>query len=506
MPDLFFPSYTKKILSALNAAGYEAYLVGGAVRDLLLGKSPDDYDITTNALPEQVLAVCKQHDWKTVDQLGHNFGCVVIVINGVATEVTTFRGERYNDDDMHRPAATWFCSSLREDLSRRDFTVNAMALSLNGTLYDYFGGQQDLQQKILRTVGDAKQRFHEDALRMLRACRFVAQLGFTYEQAGCEALPACGAPNTPYYLPHGYSFPVERCAGLSLERVRKELEKLITSEYAGKGLMLMMATGLLGANCHARENGNDTVIPILPEALHLLGLHQNPRFHLYDTWEHTLLAIDNSPHDLAIRWALVLHDLGKGLPNVRKLNKEGQPSDPGHEAESAIMAKAILTRLGYNKSFVHLVTWLVAQHMRFAPMLLTGERTLLRWVRSEAANSGFRTQAELTQAYSLLVEVFLADMGATHARENEQLMAEGRLLGRQVVELVRTRMPVCTKDLAVGGRELLELIPHAEIKNILTYLLERVQSGNLPNEKEALLTAVHKHLKRKTTLSLGEQL
>ena len=494
MPDLFFPSYTKKILSALNAAGYEAYLVGGAVRDLLLGKSPDDYDITTNALPEQVLAVCKQHDWKTVDQLGHNFGCVVIVINGVATEVTTFRGERYNDEDMHRPAATWFCSSLREDLSRRDFTVNAMALSLDGTLYDYFGGRQDLQQKILRTVGDAKQRFHEDALRMLRACRFVAQLGFTYEQAGCEALPACGAPNTPYYLPHGYSFPVKRCAGLSLERVRKELEKLLTSEYAGKGLMLMMATGLLGASCHARENGNDTVIPILPEALHLLGLHQNPRFHLYDTWEHTLLAIDNSPHDLAIRWALVLHDLGKGLPEIRKLNKEGQPSDPGHEAESAIMAQAILTRLGYNNSFVHLVTWLVAQHMR----------TLLRWVRSEATNSGFRTQAELTQAYSLLVEVFLADMGATHARENEQLMAEGRLLGRQVVELVRTRMPVCSKDLAIGGRELLELVHQSEIKSILFYLLERVQSGNLPNEKEALLTAVHKHLKRKATISSGD--
>ena len=270
--------------------------------------------------------------------------------------------------------------------------------------------------------------------------------------------------------------------------------------------MLMMATGLLDASCHARENGSDTIIPILPEALHLLGLHQNPRFHLYDTWEHTLLAIDSSPRDLTIRWALVLHDLGKGLPNVRKLNKEGQPSDPGHEAESAKMSKAILTRLGYNKSFIHLVTWLVAQHMRFAPILLTGERTLLRWMRSEAANSGFRTQAELTQAYSLLVEVFLADMGATHARENEQLMAEGRLLGRQVVELVRTRMPVCTKDLAVSGRELLQIIPQHEIKNILSYLLERVQSGNLPNEKEALLTAVHKHQKRKATISSGDNI
>ena len=175
----------------MNAAGYEAYLVGGAVRDLLLGKSPDDYDITTNALPEQVLAVCKQQDWKTVDQLGHNFGCVVIVINGVATEVTTFRGERYNDEDMHRPAATWLLQQSARGLSRRDFTVNAMALSLNGTLYDYFGGQQDLQQKILRTVGDAKQRFHEDALRMLRACRLWHSLALrTSRQAAKHYLPA----------------------------------------------------------------------------------------------------------------------------------------------------------------------------------------------------------------------------------------------------------------------------------------------------------------------------
>ena len=139
-------------------------------------------------------------------------------------------------------------------------------------------------------------------------------------------------------------------------------------------------------------------------------------------------------------------------------------------------------------------------------MLLTGERTLLRWVRSEAANSGFRTQAELTQATVCWSRFFLRIWEQPTPAKNEQLMAEGRLLGRQVVELVRTRMPVCSKDLAVGGRELLELIPHAEIKNILTYLLERVQSGNLPNEKEALLTAVHKHLKRKTTLGLGEQL
>ncbi len=493
-----FPTYTKKILQALNAVSYEAYLVGGAVRDLLLGLTPGDYDITTNAKPEEVLAVCQAQGWRTVDKLGHNFGCVIILLEGKPTEVTTFRGERYDDSDMHRPAATWYCETLREDLSRRDFTVNAMAMDLEGNLYDYFGGQEDLQQKILRTVGNACARYTEDALRMLRACRFVAQLGFTYVQDACDALPACGAENTPYYLPHSFTFPVERCAGLSLERVRKEIEKLLLSKCAGHGLMLMLATGLLGSSCRARSNGKDVTIPILPEALHLVDLHQNPRFHLYDTWEHTLLAIDNSPRELAIRWALVLHDLGKGLPNIRKLNKEGQPSDPGHEVESAKMAQNILTRFGYNTDFVHLVTWLVAQHMRFAPMLLTGERTLLRWVRSEATSAGFRSQAELTQAYELLVEVFLADMGATHARENKQLMAEGRTLGEQVVELARTKMPVCTKDLAISGKELLALLPQVEIKNTLTYLLERVQAGNLPNDNEALLKAVTKHLKRAT--------
>ena len=192
----------------------------------------------------------------------------------------------------------------------------------------------------------------------------------------------------------------------------------------------------------------------------------------------------------------MLHDLGKGLPNIRKLNKEGQPSDPGHEAESAVMAKAILTRLRYPKDFVQLVVWLVAQHMRFAPMLWTKERTLLRWVRSEATSAGFRNEQELAQAYELLVEVFLADMGATHARENAQLMADGRELGRQVTELARTKMPVCTKDLAISGRELLPLIPQAKIKDTLAYLLDRVQSGNLPNSSAELQQAVTKYLKR----------
>ena len=490
------PTYTKSILQALNEAGYEAYVVGGAVRDLLLGREPGDYDITTNARPQQVLSLCQAKGWHTVDQLGHNFGCVLIALDGFPTEVTTFRGESYDDSDVHRPAHTWFCDRLEDDLARRDFTINAMALDMQGHIYDFHGGRADLRKRLLRPVGQAQVRYGEDALRMLRACRFVAQLGFDYVQDGVPA-PVCGMAGTPYYLKEVPVFPVERCSGLSLERVRKELEKLLVSEHAGKGLMLMRATGLLQQSCRVRQNGSYLQVPILPEVEHLLGLRQNPRFHLYDTWEHTLLAIDNSPRELAIRWALALHDLGKGLPHIRIIKPDGQPSDPGHEAQSAKMAEAILQRLGYSEEFVRLVVWLVAQHMRFAPMLLTGEKTLRRWLRHEAVHGPFRTQAQLVAGYKQLTEVFLADMGATHARDNQQLMAEGRSLGEQVIAMAHSSMPIATQDLDIKGWELLTLVPQAEIKTTFAYLLNRVQSGNLPNEHNALLDALKKSLARK---------
>lgn len=352
-----------------------------------------------------------------------------------------------------------------------------------------------MQNKVIRTVGKAKLRYEEDALRMFRACRFVAQLGFNYEQEE-DLLPAFGMEDTPYRLEHNFKFPIERCAGLSLERVKKELDKMLMGKFAGKGLMLFLATGLASASCRVKENGAYTELPILPELEHLAGLHQNPRFHPYDTWEHTLTAIDNSPQDLEIRWSLLLHDVGKGLPDVRKMNKEGQPSDHGHEAKSAELTVEIMKRLRYPEKFSKLVTWLVTEHMRFAPMLISGEKTLLRWVRSEATSGTFRNQEELTHAYKQLVEVFLADMGATNARKNPALMENGRALGEQVIELAREKMPVTNSDLAISGKDLLEIIPQMQIKNALAYLLERVQSGNLPNEKEALLVAIQKHLQK----------
>ena len=488
------PSHIKKILNALESKSYQAYLVGGSVRDLLLNKEPNDYDITTSALPEQVLAICREQDWHTVANLGNNFGCVVAVVDQEAVEITTFRNESYGQD-AHKPDKIWYCTTLQEDLSRRDFTINAMALDLRGQLYDFYGGLADLKAKIIRTVGQATKRYQEDALRMFRACRFVGQLGFTYVQEdGC--LPPFGMENTPYYLPQNFTFPVDNCTGLSLERVRKEIELLLVSPHAGRGLMLMAATGLMAASCRVKENGCFSQVPILPELCHLVGLHQNPRYHYYDTWEHTLNALDNSPQDLEIRWATLLHDMGKGLPGIRNINPEGQPTDFGHEAQSATMTVKIMERFRYPSNFSRLVIWLVAQHMRFGPMLHTKDRALLHWVRTEALSGAFRNQEELVHGYTQLVKVFLADMGATNAKNNPQIMAEGKLLGQQVIQLAAGQMPIVPNDLDIRGRDLLSLVSQKQLPATLSYLLHRVQSGNLPNEKNTLLTAVEKNLAR----------
>ena len=488
------PEYVKKILQLLNDAGHEAYIAGGAVRDLLLGRTPGDFDVTTAATPEETAAVCRAHGIKTVDNLGQNFGCVVAVMEGHAVEITTFRGESYGSD-AHKPDKVWFSKDLRDDLQRRDFTVNAMVMDADGKIYDFHHGQEDLKNKILRTVGNAQARYREDTLRMLRACRFVGQLGFTYVQED-GLLPPFGEEGTPYYLPQNFQFPVERCAGLSLERVRTELDKLLTSEHAGHGLMLLLATGLTDAHCRFKKDGSYTEIAILPELRHLAGLPQNRRFHCYNAWEHTLAAVDNSPRDLIIRWALLLHDLGKGMPGIRGTHPDGSPSDHGHEALSAIMADEVLARLHYAEKFRKRVVWLVSRHMRFAPMMFTKERTLMRWVRAEAASGEFRTEAELTEAFTQLKEVFLADMGATHAGNNPQLMAEGAELADAIIELARTKMPVHTTDLAINGAALRGIVPNGQAGGCLKYLLARVQSGNLNNNREELLAAArHKQQK-----------
>ena len=560
-----FPDYVTKTLNILNAAGYEAYVVGGAVRDLLLGLEPGDYDIATDGRPEQIAAVLRNAGYLLVEKLGENFGVVVAVTEGRSLEIATFRNERYAyGQDAHRPAEVWFCDTLKEDLSRRDFTVNAMAMDSRGKLYDYYGGQEDLQAKVLRTVGNPRKRFAEDALRMYRACRFVAQLDFTYVEGndtaedvlgdysasltveqnlriamvkagktvpenlktmgpdaqlthgnaipgsdgssrdrllqddGAAAGLPFGQPGTKYYLKKRYVFDVSRCRNLSLERVKTELDKMLLGKAAGKGLALFLSSGLANAQCRVRDKGNETFVDVLPELAHLPALPQNIRFHCYNVWEHILAAVDNGPRELTLRWALLLHDVAKGLPGVRGATPDGYPNDHGHEKESAKMAEAILVRLRYPRPFVRRVSWLVAKHMRFAPMMIHKNNTLLRWIRSEATGGEFRTEKEMVEAFSQLTEVFLADMGATWAGVlQEPVMEEGRRLGEEAVRIARERMPVHTSDLHVRGSEI-QVLPPLTVGDAMKYLLARVQSGSIPNERGALLQALAKKLEKIT--------
>ena len=562
------PAYVLKTLQILNAAGYEAYVVGGAVRDMLLGIEPGDFDITTNARPEQIASVLRAAGYTLAENLGENFGVVVAVTEGHALEIATFRNERYAyGQDAHRPAEVWFCDTLQEDLSRRDFTVNAMAMDSFGKLYDFFCGQEDLKAKLLRAVGNPKQRFAEDALRMYRACRFVSQLDFTYVEGNDTAadvlgeydeeqtveqnlrsamikagkpVPAdmktmgpdaqltgsldgngFGQPGTKYYLQKRYVFDISQCRNLSLERVKTELDKMLLGKAAGKGLALFLSSGLANAQCRVRDKGTETFVDVLPELAHLPGLPQNIRFHCYNVWEHTLAAVDKSPRELVLRWALLLHDVAKGLPGVRGTTPDGYPNDHGHEQKSSEMAETILTRLRYPRPFVRRVRWLVAKHMRFAPMMIHKNNTLLRWIRSEAVGGTFRTEKEMAEAFAQLTEVFLTDMGATWAGVlQEPVMEEGRRLGEEAVRIARDRMPVHTSDLKVSGDEMQKLIerecpvhnrnmneqeethnnskPQRTVSTgeAMKYLLARVQSGSIPNERKALLRAMIRKLEK----------
>ncbi len=471
------PDYIEKILAALSGGGYQAYIVGGAVRDILLGAEPKDYDIATDARPEEVASLADRQGWPVVEKLGQNFGVVVVVADGQGVEVATFRREIYGTD-AHRPHEVEFAVDLREDLSRRDFTVNAMALTSDGVLTDLFDGQVDLTNKILRTVGLASNRFSEDALRMFRACRFCAQLGFRADDA---ILPAIRA-----------ALPCVR--GLSRERVRKELELLLLSLHVAAGLRLLVDSGLAGERFQVREAGRALQAPILPELAALSGVLQNERFHQYDVWEHTVNAVAVSKAELIVRWAVLLHDVAKGTPGVRAVDEDGVPSDHGHDIAGGLLAQEILQRFGYPPAFVGRVAWLVAQHMNFGFHQNSSEKGLRHWLRKLARSGEFRTNRQLVEALWQLKEVCLADLNATTAQERQ--LEYSRYYAERLIKAAED-MPVHTSDLAVGGDEIgVILLDKKSVGEFLKLALVRVQDGNLKNEGEVLREAARSWLKR----------
>lgn len=463
-----FPAPVEKVLRLLEESGFRAFVVGGAVRDFLLGRVPREYDVATDARPEALLRLAEKFHLKAYPK-GAAFGVVSFLVDGMEIEVTTFRAEVYGAD-AHRPAKVDFLSRLEEDLARRDFTVNAMAFDRQGHLYDPFGGREDLARGILRAVGDPDERFREDALRPFRACRFAAEYGFHVEESTRAAIVRAR----------------DRVAGLSVERVRDELERILLSPYPARGFALLRETGLLEVKCRARAAGKEEAVPVLPELARLYGVPQNPRYHACDVWEHTMRVVEAVPPEITLRWAALLHDIAKGMPGVRTLNKRGELADYRHEQVGSLMAREILTRLRVGSLCARRVVWLVRHHMTFPP---AKEASVIRWLRRFARD--FKDRWELRDAVAQLLVLRGADLRGGKVRPEERLAENERL--RVLIEEILARVPFYPADLAVSGREVARYVGEGpQVGKILGDLLRRVQEGNLPNEPEALVRALTK--------------
>ena len=440
------------------------------MRDYLLGVIPQDIDIATSAHTPAIIETARQQGWRTIET-GVFFGVVVVVVEGAPYDVATFRTETYGVDS-HRPETVSFAVSLRDDLARRDFSINAMALDESGGVIDFFNGREDLHDGVIRTVGDPLERFQEDSLRMFRAARFAAVFNFTIDPATLAAIP----PN------------LYRVRGLSVERVRSEIDKTLLGRYAPKGLRVLLEQGLLSETCRARDESGETSIPILPELAHLRGLDQNARYHRLDVWEHTLSMVEQIiPHPV-LRWAALLHDVAKGLPDVRQYNAQGDLVEHRHEVAGAQIAVQIAKRLRFPAYWSRSVPWLVRHHLRLPP---AEQEACIRWLRRRSRE--FKRAADLREGIEALLEIHRADRLAGH--KDPGMPGWERIAGilRQILDSV----PFYPEQLAVTGEEIATCLGRTPaVGQFQRTLLARIQTGEILNTQEDQQEALQKRADR----------
>ena len=436
------PAQVHSALNRLHTAGYEAYIVGGCVRDLLLGRTPGDYDIATAALPEETEQVFAG---EKLIETGLKHGTVTLLLEGLPLEITTFRVDGDYADGRH-PDAVRFTPSLREDLARRDFTVNAMAYSPETGLVDHFGGQEDLRQGLLRCVGEPAKRFAEDALRILRALRFASTLGFRIEEDTRRALLA----------------GKEALTCISAERAREELFKLLCGGGAGQTVLDFPA--VLGV--------------VIPELLPMQGFDQRSVYHCHDVLTHCAVALDAVPAEPVLRLAALLHDVGK--PATFHLDENGAGHFYGHGEVGAELTDAICRRLRLSTAERSRVVTLVRRHDMPIEATERGVRRALNKLTPEV----FFQLLALKRADNLAQAPAFRNRQAYY----DQLEALAR-------NLLAASACFSLGDLAVNGRDLLALglRPGPAVGAALEQLLAAVMDGIVPNEKAALLEWYQKH-------------
>lgn len=434
------PQRVKEILERLEGAGYEAWCVGGAVRDALLGREPGDWDVTTDALPETVMALFGPEALPT----GLKHGTVTVG-GGRGVEVTTYRVDG-DYSDHRRPDSVAFTRSLTEDLARRDFTVNAMALSLRGELRDPFGGREDLKQGILRAVGDPGKRFDEDALRILRGLRFSARLGFSIEPETAAAME-----RKAFLL-----------ASIAPERLRGETEGLLLGDRAAE--VLLRWPRVLGV--------------FLPEILPAVGFDQRSRYHCYDVWEHTARAVGAVPPDPTLRWTMLFHDLGK--PDTFTVDEDGGGHFYGHWRPGAAHAAAIMDRLRFDNQSKKDILLLVERHDCALPLT---EKA----VRKNLAKYG---EVHLRRLLAVKRADNLAQAAAY--RDRQTLIDQWEAL---LDAVLASEDCFSLKQLAVKGNDLTALgLRGPAVGRALDTLLDQVMEEKLPNDRGALIAYVKEEL------------
>lgn len=430
------PEKVNTIIKTLQAHGYEAYAVGGCVRDSILGRIPDDWDITTSATPQETKALFH----RTFDT-GIEHGTITVLIEKDAFEVTTYRVDGEYEDSRH-PKEVTFTRCLKEDLLRRDFTINAMAYNDTEGLVDIFGGIEDLEKKVIRCVGNARERFGEDALRIMRAVRFAAQLGFEIEEdtkAGIIEL----APTL---------------ANISAERIQVELIKMMVSPNP----TLLRKAYELGI----------TKI-ILPEFDAMMETKQETPHHMYDVGEHTLKAIESVRADKVLRLTMLFHDIAK--PKRKTVDEQGVAHFKMHDVEGAEMTKQILRRLKFDNDTMNKVVKLVQYHDYRMPAKPTNVRRAMNKIGEEL--------------FPYYLEVRMADTLAQSDYMREEKLQNLEEIRACYEEILEKSECVSLKTLAVTGKDLIAdgMEPGKEIGRVLGTLLEHVLDDPSLNQKEILL-------------------
>ncbi|EXM40523.1 phosphohydrolase [Ruminococcus albus SY3] len=437
--DIKIPRYVAAVIDILEKNGYEAYIVGGCVRDAMMGKEPHDYDVCTNCTPDRMVEIFNGfHTIKT----GLKHGTLTVMSEHMPVEVTTYRSDgEYTDH--RRPDSVKFETELCEDLKRRDFTVNAMCFNPNEGTVDLFDGKNDLEDRIIRCVGIAEDRFDEDALRIMRALRFASVLNFDIEENTAAAM------RKKSYLLNA----------ISAERIFSELKKLL----CGKAV------------CRIMLEYSDIIGVILPEIIPCIGCEQHNIHHCYTVYEHICRSIDKIENDEDLRLVMLFHDIGK--PQKKVTDENGVDHFKLHQLSSRDIAETVLTRLKCSNKTLKRVTSLVLEHdNRIFPKRRTVKRFLAKY------DYDF---------YVDWLKVRRADTLAQSDYMREEKLAELELLAKLGDEIKEEMCCLKTADLAINGHDMIAMgFSGADIKNALNTALEAVIDEEIENERETLLTFI----------------